>query len=78
MKLRFITGIGIIVFAVLVLVYDGIAFALGLPMGDSTISVVMTDISKNRPFFSFMFVFLMGLLSGHFFIPAKGSGKKKL
>jgi hypothetical protein len=78
MSLRFLTGIGLIVGAVSILVYDAIAFIYGGPNGLATISVVITDIANQSPHFSFVLVFLFGILTGHFFIPANGSGKDKL
>ena len=67
MNTRKITGILILITAIIWIVWDIYAYVFG--GGNATISVVLTDFS----FYSPALPFIMGGLMGHWFFPAKRS-----
>lgn len=68
MKIRLMTGFLILATVVVWIGWDVYAW---LAADDATISVVVTDWSRIAPGIAF----LVGVLCGHFFFPAKGTGE---
>lgn len=69
--MRFWTGIFILFGLISIVIWDFAAYFFG---GEgATISVVITDFAQSYPYIVLVVPYILGMLSGHFFIPAKGS-----
>ena len=64
------TGFVILFGLIGVVIYDIAAFIF---FENATISVFATDLAKVSPVFGYSVTAVLGILIGHWFIPAKGS-----
>jgi hypothetical protein len=67
MNWQSVTALVIVAVIVGLVLYDLVAFALG--GNDATLSKTLLDVSRQSAWFALSFVFALGVLVGHLFLP---------